>query len=54
MAPNSAGSPVCEANGRQFVAFYGSSVERPAEGNIAWGGDEGSQGNYVFALPRKP
>jgi quinate dehydrogenase (quinone) len=55
MPPNFAGIPaVYEVNGRQFVAFYGSSVDRPGEGNIAWeGGEEGSQGYYVFALPQK-
>ena len=52
MTPNFAGIPaVYEVNGRQFVAFYGSSVDRPGEGNIAWeGGEEGSQGYYVFSL----
>ena len=30
MAPNFAGIPsVYEVNGRQFVAFYGSSFEKP-------------------------
>ena len=55
MTPNFAGIPaVYEVNGRQFVAFYGSSFEKPGDGNIAWeGGDEGSQGYYVFALPEK-
>jgi quinoprotein glucose dehydrogenase len=55
MTPNFAGIPaVYEVNGRQFVAFYGSNVDRPAEGNIAWeGGGEGSQGYYVFALPQR-
>jgi hypothetical protein len=41
-------------NGRQFVAFYGSSFEKPGDGNIAWeGGEPESQGYYVFALPSK-
>ena len=46
MAPNFAGIPaVYEVNGRQFVAFYGSNVDRPAEGNIAWeGGARGVAG----------
>jgi len=54
MKPNFAGIPsVYEVNGRQFVAFYGSSFESPAEGTIAWeAGEPGSQGYYVFALPR--
>jgi quinoprotein glucose dehydrogenase len=53
--PNFAGIPaVYEVNGRQFVAFYGSDYEKPAEGNIAWeGGEAGSQGYYVFALPNR-
>ena len=39
MTPNFAGIPaVYEVNGRQFVAFYGSNVDRPGEGNIAWEG----------------
>jgi hypothetical protein len=43
---------VYEVNGRQFVAFYGSNVDRPAEGNVAWeGGTPDSQGYYVFSLP---
>jgi quinoprotein glucose dehydrogenase len=52
MPPNFAGIPsVYEVNGRQFVAFYGSSFESPADGNIAWeAGEQGSQGYYVFAL----
>ena len=55
MAPNFAGIPsVYEVNGRQFVAFYGSSFEKPAEGNIAWeAGEADSQGYYVFALPQE-
>ncbi len=50
--PNFAGIPaVYEVNGRQYVAFYGSDFEKPAEGNIAWeGGEPGSQGYYVFSL----
>jgi quinoprotein glucose dehydrogenase len=55
MPPNFAGIPsVYEVNGRQFVAFYGSSFESPADGNIAWeAGEAGSQGYYVFALSGK-
>ena len=54
MTPNFAGIPsVYEVDGRQFVAFYGSSVDRPADDNIAWeGGEPGSQGYYVFSLPK--
>ena len=37
MPPNFAGIPsVYDVNGRQFIAFYGSSFEKPAEGNVAW------------------
>ncbi len=55
MTPNFAGIPsVYEVDGRQFVAFYGSSVDRPADDNIAWeGGEPGSQGYYVFSLPSR-
>ena len=54
LEPNFAGIPaVYEVNGRQFVAFYGSNFEKPAEGNIAWeAGESESQGYYVFALPK--
>ena len=54
MAPNFAGIPsVYEVNGRQYVAFYGSDADRPGDDNVAWeGGEKGSQGYYVFALPK--
>ena len=54
LAPNFAGIPsVYEVNGKQYVAFYSSDFEKPTTNNIAWeGGTAGSQGYYVFTLPR--
>ena len=54
MEANFAGIPsVYQVNGRQYVAFFGGCCEKPAEGTIAWlGATPGSQGYYVFALPR--
>ena len=54
MEANFAGIPaVYEAAGRQYVAFFGGCCEKPAEGNIAWkGASPGTQGYYVFALPK--
>ncbi len=54
MEANFAGIPsVYEVGGRQYVAFFGGCCEKPAEGNIAWvGASPGTQGYYVFALPK--
>jgi quinoprotein glucose dehydrogenase len=52
---NFAGIPaVYETGGREYVAFFGGEGEAPAAGSIAFtGAKKGSQGYYVFALPKK-
>jgi glucose dehydrogenase len=54
MEANFAGIPaVYEAAGRQYVSFFGGCCEKPAADNIAWkGASPGTQGYYVFALPK--
>ncbi len=56
MRANFAGIPaVYEVRGRQYVAFFGGSGEKPADGNIAWeAADPDTQGYYVFTLPDGP
>ncbi len=44
---------VDKVGGRQHVEFFGDCCEKPAEGNISWvGASPGTQGYYVFALPK--
>jgi glucose dehydrogenase len=53
MQANFAGIPsVYEVAGKQYVAFFGGSGEKPGPGNISWvAADPGTQGYYVFTLP---